>query len=383
MTGDGRPNASKGDILVVDDTPANLQLLTEMLTARGYSVRPVPSGRLALKVVEYHPPDLILLDISMPDMNGYEVCEHLRSRPASASIPIIFISALQETGDKLRAFQEGGVDYITKPFRIEEVEARVATHLRLRSLQRQLERAVHDLEVRNAFIRQVFGRYVSDELATQLLETPQGLHLGGERRHVTVLMADLRGFTSLAEGLTPEQVVMLLNTFLGTMAEIIIEYGGVIDEFIGDAILAIFGAPLSRPGDTRRATACALAMQLSMPTVNGQIRALGLPEITMGIGINTGDVVAGNIGSLKRAKYGVIGSPVNLTARIEAATLGGQILVSEDTLREAGENVMVAGSRTLHPKGISTPVVVFEVQGLGGEYSLHLPEVHGVQPSER
>jgi len=366
MSSAGETAAQKADILVVDDTPANLKLITKMLTARGFTVRPVPSGEMALKVIGFRPPDLILLDITMPGLNGYEVCRRLKEDPATADIPVIFLSALQDPNDKVRAFSEGGVDYITKPFHFEEVEARVTTHLKLRELQLRLKRANRELEVRNRFIRHAFGRYLSDELANELLRSPQALQLGGEHRRVSVLMADLRGFSRLAEELAPESVVAILNIFLGAMTEVIFAHGGIIDEFIGDAILAIFGAPVQRPDDAYRAVECAVAMQHAMPEVNRQLLTLGLPKVSMGIGVGTGEVVAGNIGCVKRTKYGVVGRPVVLAARIEGATRGGQVLISDTTLREAGDKIEVRCQLTLDLKGISTPVTIHEVAGVAG-----------------
>src|SRR5262249_47982148 len=151
-------------------------------------------------------------------------------------------------------------------------------------------------------------------------------------RKLTIMMSDLRGFTATAERLKPEQVLGLLNNYLGTMADIIVHHQGTIDEFIGDAILVIFGAPLSHPDDARRAVACAIAMQQAMKGINEQNARAGLPAIEMGIALNTGEVIVGNIGSQKHIKYGVVGSHVNLTARIESNTAGGQILISQTTL---------------------------------------------------
>ena len=176
----------------------------------------------------------------------------------------------------------------------------------------EVQRLASALELRNGFIRRLFGRYVSDEVVSTLLESPSGLRLGGEKRTVTILMADLRGFSGMAERLPPEQVVSTLNNYLGAMTDIITAHQGTIDEFIGDAILALFGAPIARDDDARRAAACALEMQLAMPAVNERNRGLGLPDLQMGIAVNTGEVVVGNVGSHKRAKYGVVGSPVNL-----------------------------------------------------------------------
>jgi adenylate cyclase len=180
-------------------------------------------------------------------------------------------------------------------------------------------------------IRKTFGRYLTDQVVAQLLESPSGLQLGGERRQLTLLTSDLRGFTAMAEGLPPEEVIKIINFYLGNMAEVITKYQGTIDEFMGDGILVLFGAPTSGPDDPERAIACALEMQLVMAAVNQQMEEWGFSALEMGIGIHTGEVVVGNIGSEKRAKYGVVGANVNLTYRIESYTTGGQILISQAT----------------------------------------------------
>src|SRR6185369_15972615 len=162
-----------------------------------------------------------------------------------------------------------------------------------------------------------------------------------EMRRVTIMMSDLRAFTAVSERLGPEQVVHMLNRYLGAMAEIILRYQGTIDEFIGDAILAIFGAPVTRGDDARRALSCALAMQLALEVVNQENAKEGLPALEMGIAIHTGEVVVGNIGSDRRAKYGVVGPPVNIAGRIESYSVGGQVLISGETLAAAGDQVIV------------------------------------------
>jgi len=191
---------------------------------------------------------------------------------------------------------------------------------------------------------------------------------------VCLLMSDLRGFTSLSERLTPEQVVTLLNRYLEAMIEVIMRYQGTIDEFIGDGILVIFGAPLRREDDTQRAVACAVAMQLAMASVNEQNRREGLPEVEMGIGLNTGEVVVGNIGSYRRTKYGVVGSHINLTARIESCTLGGQILISEAVLKDVGSILKIGEPMEVEAKGFEKPVILYDLRGIGGPYNLYLPE---------
>ncbi|BAY93592.1 MULTISPECIES: CHASE2 domain-containing protein [unclassified Tolypothrix] len=229
-----------------------------------------------------------------------------------------------------------------------------------------------------AEMRRTFGRYVTDEVVANLLETPSGLKLGGERKKVTVLMSDLRGFSAVSERLPPEQVVAILNVYLGAMADVINHYNGTINEFIGDGIFVMFGAPVSREDDSQRAIACAIAMQLAMKPVNEHNQQMNLPIIEMGIGIHTGEVVAGNVGSQKRAKYSVVGSHVNLTSRIESYTVGGQILISEETLKDANTdpyiNIRIDGQLRVEPKGIKAPITIYDIGGIGGKYNLHLPK---------
>ncbi len=369
-----------GHLLVVDSNKLNRDLLKRRLSRFGHSVETAESGRQALEMMRAQSFDLVLLDILMPEMNGYQVLEQIQADESLREIPIIVVSSLHEVNSVARAVALGAADYLPKPYNTVLLRARIGACLEKKRLHDQeifylheLERLNDDLELRNEFIRRTFGRYTSDELVERLLETPEGLKLGGEARQVTILMSDLRGFTTTAERLSPEQIVTLLNTYLGTMAEVIIQYQGLIDEFIGDAVLAIFGAPIQRKDDAQRAVACAVAMQLAMESVNEQNRRAGLPEIAMGIGINTGEVVAGNIGSLKRTKYGVIGSQVNLTSRIESFTVGGQILISEFTREAVGDILRIDGQMSVDPKGVKEPITLYEVGGIGGNYNLYLP----------
>ncbi|WP_341528673.1 adenylate/guanylate cyclase domain-containing protein [Nostoc sp. UHCC 0302] len=225
-----------------------------------------------------------------------------------------------------------------------------------------------------AEMRKTFGRYLTDEVVANILETPSGLKLGGERRKVTILVSDLRGFSAISEQLPPEQVVKILNLYLSAMTDEINRYKGTINEFMGDGILVMFGAPISREDDSQRAIACAVAMQLAMQQVNEQNQQMNLPILEMGIGINTGEVVAGNVGSQKRAQYTVIGSHVNLASRIESYTVGGQILISENTCKDANIDIKITGQQQIEPKGMKDPVTIYEIRGIGGKYNLFLPE---------
>ncbi|MBY0558737.1 PAS domain-containing protein [Hyphomicrobium sp.] len=241
-----------------------------------------------------------------------------------------------------------------------------------KKIEAELKRLAGEVEVRNRFIRDTFGRYLTDEVVTTLLDSPSGMQMGGEKRKITMLMADLRGFTSLSESLDPKWVVNMLNRYLSSMVTIIKKYGGTIDEFIGDAVFVIFGAPTWHDDDAQRAAACAVEMQLAMKTVNERNRTDGLPDIEMGIGLHTGQVIVGNIGSAERLKYGVVGSHVNLTSRIQSLTVGGQILASESTRREVGTMLKIAKQMEVRAKGFEQPITICEVVGIGGPHKLML-----------
>ncbi len=225
-----------------------------------------------------------------------------------------------------------------------------------------------------AELRKTFGRYLTNEVVYQLLDTPEGLRMGGDRRTVTMLMADLRGFSSASERQPPERVLMFLNQYLEIMTDVITRYEGTIDEFMGDGILVFFGAPTTRKDDPDRAVACAIAMQQAMEQVNHHAVLLGVTLVEMGVGIHTGEVVVGNIGSLKRAKYGIVGSHMNLTARIESYTVGGQVLISEATHQAAKSTLHTHGLFKIETKGFQQAVTLYEVQGIEGRFHLALPE---------
>ena len=215
-----------------------------------------------------------------------------------------------------------------------------------------------------AELRKTFGRYLTAEVVNQLLETPEGLRMGGDRRTVTMLMADLRGFSSASERQAPEQVITFLNQYLEIMTDVITRHQGTIDEFLGDGILVLFGAPNLRSDDADRAVACAVDMQLELTKVNEYAHLMGVTEVEMGIGVHTGEVIVGNIGSLKRAKYGIVGSHMNLTSRIESYTIGGQILISQATNDAMSLTPKLKGLMKVEAKGIQQALTLYEVNGI-------------------
>jgi class 3 adenylate cyclase len=212
------------------------------------------------------------------------------------------------------------------------------------------------------------------EVVNRLLESKDGLRLGGENREITMIMSDLRGFTALTTSLPPEKLLAYLNRYLGKMVDILIDYQGIIDEIIGDGILAFFGAPEPLEDHPARAVACALQMQAAMDEINALNEADGLPRLDMGIAVNTGYVVVGNIGSEKRAKYGAVGSQVNFTGRMESFTVGGQVLISSTTYERVAGLLDVRNVLEVEMKGIPGKVALYDVRGIKGEYNVTLAD---------
>jgi adenylate cyclase len=223
-----------------------------------------------------------------------------------------------------------------------------------------------------ATMRRIFGRYLTDQVVANLLETPFGLKLGGENRKVTILVSDIRQFSNISERVAPQTAVAIINLYLEEMTEVINQYQGMIVDFIGDSIFTMFGTPIEQEDDAQRAVACAIAMQLAMEKINSKLAQKSLPNLEMGIGLHTGDVVAGNIGSQKRAKYTVFGNNVNLAFRIETYTVGGQVLISQQTLKAAGAILRVDGVMRVQPKGFAEGIHLYKIGGIGGQFNLSL-----------
>jgi adenylate cyclase len=390
----GKPAAQRTrrgiSVLLVDDQPMIAEAIRQLLRGEAgivlhHCVDPTQALAMAAEVQ----PTVILQDLVMPDIDGLTLIRYFRAYPTTSDVPIIALSTRQEPTLKAAAFHHGVNDYVVKlPDRLELV-ARIRYlskgYLHLLDSQEAWAAVLasrEQLEIRNRFIRQTFGRYLSDEIVDSLLETPGGLDLGGETRRVTIMMSDLRGFTQLCETLPPRQIVTMLNNYLAAMTDVIVRHAGTIDEFIGDAMLVVFGAPLRHDDDARRAIACAVEMQQTMDQVNTQCAALGLPRLEMGIGISTGEVVVGNIGSHRRAKYGVVGTHVILASRIESYTIGGQILATESTIQDAGDTVHINGQMEIAAKGVTAAMTIYDVGGIGAPYyrDLALPRDEPLVP---
>ena len=370
-----------GQILVVDDNASNRNLLAHQLRRQGHQITTAESGRKALDQVRELLPDLILLDLFMPDMNGFDVLTRMGEDEVLRAVPVIIITGLSDKNAAVKCIEAGAFDILIKPVNPSLLQARVVACLERKAWHDKEKEYQQELEKSYTFIRKVFGRYMSDEVVKEILDADDGMLLGGAKQKISIMMTDIRGFSMLSQELDPKDIVRILNNYFGVMTPLIQKYDGIINEFLGDAILAIFGAPVVCEGHAEKAVACALEMQQSMAEVNHINQQWGLPPIEAGIAVNTGEAVVGNIGSEDRSKYGVVGHHVNLTARIESFTVGGQVMVSEFTIAELDSQVTVARSLEVDAKGIKQPVQIHEITGIGAPYNVRLEvEEQTVQP---
>lgn len=360
-------------ILIVDDEPdlENIirQTFRRQIRKNEFEFGFVYNGIEALNYLANDDSvDLVLTDINMPEMDGLSLLQEMSiQHPLCKSV---VVSAYGDMPNIRTAMNYGAFDFLTKPIDLKDLEITVRKTLGMvGELKEKLA-----LEKRNRYIRETFGYFMTDEVVKILLDTPGGLKLGGEMREVTILMSDLRGFTSMCEGLPPDQVVLILNRYLEAMVNVIFKYDGTIDEFIGDGILVIFGAPIEHKNHAERAVACALEMQKAMKGFNESNKEEGLPALEMGIGINTGEVIVGNIGSPKRMKYGVVGSHVNLAARIESCTVGGQVLLSDSTYQYAPDLLNIKQKNEIFAKGFKDPISIYDVSSISGQYNIELDQ---------
>jgi adenylate cyclase len=337
-------------LLVVDDNKVNRLLLIRALELQGHRGVGAENGRIALELLEREAFDLVLLDIAMPEMDGFQVLERLLANSRLRDLPVIVTSAVEGLESVVRSIELGAEDYLAKPVNPVLLKARIGASLekkRLRDQQKELVR-----------------RFATREVAQDLQES--GFALGGKRVNASVMFADIRGFTTLAESQPPEATIELLNTWYTLMFDAIGAHGGVVSLMIGDGLMAIFGAPLPLPDHCECAVRSALEMQETMALFNDERRAAGRPEIRIGIGIASGDMVAGYAGTNERATYTCIGDTVNLAARLEAQTKLAQqpILVDGTTRAGLGDGIAVRSLGSVAVKGRSAAVDAFAVDGI-------------------
>jgi adenylate cyclase len=372
---DGETNFAGAHLLVVDDDARNRDLLARRLARRGFEVDTASDGVDGLRQIDTVDYDLVILDVMMPGMNGFEVLERVRRKHTMSELPVILATALANSADTVEGLQRGANDYVTKPLDFPVVIARIETHLAAHRAARDVAKLADQLEFRNAFIKQALGREVSDDLLVEMAETPDAIDLAGESRHVIALVADLRGSRGLASRLTPSEYVAVLNNLLGGLCDIVQHYDGVVDSVSGDSLCAIFGLPVPLPDDSERAVACGIAMQLEMDEVNAHNRRAQLPEIEIGVGIATGEVVVAAVGQRDRLKLKAIGEPLIAAARIEAAAVAREVWICSETHAAVAELLESDAEREAPPREGSESLRIHRALGIGGTHLINLRSV--------
>jgi adenylate cyclase len=314
----------KQTVLIVDDAPDNLALMGSLLK-EFYKTKVALNGEKALQIaMSQDPPDLILLDVMMPGIDGYEVCRRLKESRATNEIPVIFLTAKAEVEDEQKGLELGAADYITKPISPPIVLARVKNHL-------MLQNAKEYLREKNQFLENAFSRYVSSKVIDQLKDTPIDDFLKMDKREVSILFVDMRGFTALGSRLSPEEIQETVNSFLDNMVKCVEEMDGTVDKFLGDGLMAIFGAPLRNENHAWQALSAAASMQKVHKDWMENRRAANKPAGAIGVGVATGEVVVGNVGTSNRMEYTALGHLVNLTSRLCSAAAGGEVLTTSES----------------------------------------------------
>jgi class 3 adenylate cyclase len=352
-------------ILVVDDTPQNVKLLVDLLSVRDYDVTTATSGPEALASIRREPPDLVLLDVMMPGMSGYEVCQTLRDQPETALLPIVLVTALDPDQERLKGIEAGADDFLSKPFNTAELLARVRSLLRIRELHEQLAEWNRTLErrveeqveklTRLERLRKFFAPQVADLIANG------GEHLlAPHRRRITVVFLDLRGFTSFAERAEPEEMMDVLREYYAAMGDLVTLHDGTLERFTGDGLMVLFNDPVEVPDPELRAVRMALGMRTKFAGHRERWLRRG-HDLGLGIGIEVGYATLGVIGYEGRFDYSASGTVCNQAARLCSAAADGQVLVSERLLAEVEDAVESEAIGEIELKGIGRPVATHNV----------------------
>ncbi len=334
-------------LLVVDDNKVNRLLLTRSLELQGHSTASAENGRVALEMLRREPFDLVLLDMEMPEMDGFQVLEQLVNDRKLRDLPVIVTSSLEGIANVVRCIELGAEDYLTKPVNPVLLKARIGASLEKKHLRDQQKELVR--------------RFATPEVAQDLQDS--GFSLGGKLVHASVMFSDIRDFTALAESQPPEETIELLNSYYALMFDAISSHGGVVTLMMGDGLMSVFGAPVPLPDHGESAVRAAQEMVELIDLFNLERQAAGKPQIKIGIGIASGEMVAGYAGTNARATYTCIGDIVNLASRLEVHTKVAQraILIDEATRSALSEQIMVEPLGPVPFKGKATAVDVFAV----------------------
>jgi len=360
-------------ILVVDDVAMNVKLLADLLTVKGYRTVTAPSGAEALVKLEAERPDLVLLDVMMPGMSGYEVCQAIRANPAHAMLPVVLVTALDPAKERVKGLEAGADDFLTKPLNQAELLARVKSLLRIKTLYDEVARQKDELAQWNLTLEQRVAdgvkqleqvgrlkRFFSPQLAELIVAGGADDPLKSHRREITVVFLDLRGFTAFTETADPEEVMGVLAEYHAAMGRLILEHEGTLERFSGDGIMIFFNDPVPVPDAPARAARMVLEMQREMVLLAAGWKKRGY-DLLMGAGIAQGFATIGGIGFPGRIDYGAIGNVTNLAARLCGEAQGGEALLSQRVTAALGEAFRTESAGELTLKGLQRSVPAFRL----------------------
>jgi class 3 adenylate cyclase/CheY-like chemotaxis protein len=363
-------------ILIVDDTPANIRLLASLLTVNGYDVETAASGEEGLKKVAEYRPDLLLLDIMMPGMNGYDVCRAIRADPTTGVLPVVLVTSLDPAQERIKGLEAGADDFLTKPINQAELLARVKSLLRIKSLYDQIDGKNAELAEWNRTLEQRVAdsvaqiermgrmrRFFSPQIAELILSGGTDDPMKSHRREITVVFLDLRGFTAFTETADPEEVMGVLREYHADMGNIIMLHQGTIEHFAGDGIMIFFNDPMVVENPAERAVRMAMELHRSFENLSTRWQKRGY-NLNMGIGIAQGYATLGMIGFEGRFDYGAIGTVTNLAARLCAEAKAGQTLVGRRVLSEIESLADAESLGEVALKGFARPVSMFNIMRL-------------------
>ena len=363
-------------ILIVDDTPHNVKMLVDLLSAKGYETVTAASGQDGLDQLEAERPDLVLLDVMMPGMDGYEVCRRIRANPEHAMLPVVMVTALDPARERIKGLDAGADDFLTKPVNMAELAARVRSLLRIKDLYTTVQAQARELADLNSNLEQRvqaqvaqlerlgrLKRFFSPQLAELIVSGGAEDPLKSHRREITAVFVDLRGFTAFAETAPPEEVMGVLHEYHREMGRLILECEGTLEHFAGDGLMVFFNDPVEMPDARERAVRMALAMRGRVEALVPEWRGRGY-DLHFGVGIAHGIATIGAIGFEGRWDYGAIGSVSNLAARLCAEAKPGQVLISRTLLTFVESLVTAESVGELALKGFAKPVSAYNVLSL-------------------